>query len=664
MIALLALSIQGLLFAVPSPVHAALFEVSNAAELIAAINAANATTTPDIISLAADITLTDGLPVITSRITILGNGHTIQRDTGAETPEFRVLSVYDGNLTLIEARITGGVANGGGGISCREGTLTVIGSVFQNNQATGSSTSRNNGGGISATESTLTVINSVFSNNRSTGDTSVGGGIALLLSTATVINSTFSGNQADVAGGIVNSDSQLTVTRSTFVNNIATGSLGVGGGLGNAGTLTITNSTFSGNQADNEGGAIYNQYTTLTVTNSTFSDNRAGTGGAIFNEEGAMALVTNSILASNSAPTGANCHNDGTYDPASANNLEYGTSGQCPSVVQTGDPLLAPLADNGGPTQTMALDEGSAAINTADPSACSLTDQRYYSRVDTCDIGAYEYQGAALFVSPMLTKTFDPATIAAGAESVLIITLNNPNAVPLTSVYFTDLLPAVVTVVGGESTTCGAGTIDAPVNSAVIHARDLTVPAGGACTVTVRVTSTVLGTHTNTLDTVFTTETSTTALQGVSAILTVTVEPETLLSYDVFDPAISKIGVLLPGGLGLPGETITWQITVVGGGVAASDVVVTDALPPGLRIDTVSTSKGSYSLSGQTVVFTIGSLAPGEGVQLAIQTTVINSPPDAVFVNTATLTGGGVTESATATVSVVTGLPSTGYPAR
>jgi hypothetical protein len=51
-------------------------------------------------------------------------------------------------------------------------------------------------------------------------------------------------------------------------------------------------------------------------------------------------------------------------------------------------------------------------------------------------------------------------------------------------------------------------------------------------------------------------------------------------------------------------------------------------------------------------------------VQIAVQTTVLSSPPDAVFINTATLTGGGVTKSATAIVEVVTELPGTGYPSQ
>ncbi len=140
-------------------------------------------------------------------------------------------------------------------------------------------------------------------------------------------------------------------------------------------------------------------------------------------------------------------------------------------------------------------------------------------------------------------------------------------------------------------------------------------------------------------------------------------------SLSLFDPALSKIGVLQPGGIGLPGEQITWTLVLTNDGTAtATNIPVVDTLPDALRIDSATTSKGTVTISGQTVTFLIDSIAPGETVQMQIVTTVLTSPLDGVFVNEAIIAvpdGAGGTvilDRAQATVSGVSVLPSTGYP--
>ena len=132
----------------------------------------------------------------------------------------------------------------------------------------------------------------------------------------------------------------------------------------------------------------------------------------------------------------------------------------------------------------------------------------------------------------------------------------------------------------------------------------------------------------------------------------------------VSDPGISKVGVLQPGGLGLVGEQITWNITVTNvSGVTATNVVVTDPNPSELRVDSANTSKGSYTINGNTVTFNIGDMAPGDIVTMQVVTTVLQSPASGVVADTSTVIGiGDSARSATGTVNLVTGLPSTGYP--
>ena len=129
-----------------------------------------------------------------------------------------------------------------------------------------------------------------------------GGGIANN-GTLTVTNSVFSGNSAEdytyvfgIGGGISN-DGTLTVLNSTFSGNFANYH---GGGIANDGTLTLTNSTFSGNTAD-LGGGIFNGGA-LTVSNSSFSRN-SGTGGGIINLS--TLTVSNSTFSGNDAASWA-----------------------------------------------------------------------------------------------------------------------------------------------------------------------------------------------------------------------------------------------------------------------------------------------------------------------------------------------------------------------
>ncbi|MBN1877261.1 MAG: DUF11 domain-containing protein [Anaerolineae bacterium] len=92
-----------------------------------------------------------------------------------------------------------------------------------------------------------------------------------------------------------------------------------------------------------------------------------------------------------------------------------------------------------------------------------------------------------------------------------------------------------------------------------------------------------------------------------------------------FDPAISKIGVLQPGQLGLVGEQIEWVVTVSNNGSASGiNVIITDTLRSELRVDRVSSNVIS-SISGQTVTVTIPVLNPGQSVTFSIYTTVLAS---------------------------------------
>ncbi|MGI8856661.1 MAG: choice-of-anchor Q domain-containing protein [Thermomicrobiales bacterium] len=137
-----------------------------------------------------------------------------------------------------------------------------------------------------------------------------GGGIANTGgATLSVTNSTLSGNSASTGGGIYNVSGILTVTNSTVSGNSATGTGGGGGIFHFGGTLTVAASTFSGNSASIGGSILSNSgnvnvNATAAVTNSTFSGNSAGRGGGIAADNYNTVTVTNSTLAGNSAHFG------------------------------------------------------------------------------------------------------------------------------------------------------------------------------------------------------------------------------------------------------------------------------------------------------------------------------------------------------------------------
>jgi hypothetical protein len=245
----------------------------------------------------------------------------------------------------------------------------------------------NQGGSVSVTNATFTGstngIGSAIYNTR-LGDA---------VGSVTIADSTFADNSSEVGSPVYNLNGTVTVTDSTFTRN----SSKQWGAIYNGGMLTVTNSTFTDNSSAN-GGTIYNRGS-LAMTNCTVADNSSGVG-ALYG--GGSVTLQNTIMADNA---GGNCGGlPGAPDlPAritdGGHNLRWpSTDASC--VGTYGDPQLAPLVGNGGPTQTRALGAGSAAIDAGDPAICAAApvnalDQRGFVRPApgqaACSIGAYEY---------------------------------------------------------------------------------------------------------------------------------------------------------------------------------------------------------------------------------------------------------------------------------
>src|SRR6266498_1181347 len=344
-----------------------------------------------------------------------------------------------GTLNITNSTFSGNSADSGGGIYIAYGTVTVMDSTFDGDNA-----GYGGGGGIN-NEDTLTVNDSTFSDNSATnGALPSGGGGIRNSGILTVMNSSFSGNTVigeelndkDGLGGGIWNDGTLNVTGSTFDGNTAEGAsgpyagdgdrAGLGGAIyADAGTVSIANSTFTENQAksgdntsscttcpfsDAGGGAIYMASGSgHSIINSTLSGNLVTQGantkitapthsGALFVGTGSTVDLKNSILANSLAP-GGDCFSNSATVNQTSNLIENQFNSSCGAPALTSDPLLDALADNGGPTKTVALQAGSPAIDAGDDVTCTATpvnnlDQREVTRPQGahCDIGAYEVE--------------------------------------------------------------------------------------------------------------------------------------------------------------------------------------------------------------------------------------------------------------------------------
>jgi hypothetical protein len=187
------------------------------------------------------------------------------------------------------------------------------------------------------------------------------------------------------------SSSSPTLTNVTFSDNSAF----TGGGMWNGASSspTLTNVTFSGNSAGFSGGGMYNTSSSPTLTNVTFSGNSAVVfGGGMYNAFSSPAL-SNCILFGDS---GGEFRNDKGSATVNYSDVQGGYSGTG-NINQ--DPLLAPLGDYGGPTQTMPLLPGSPAIDAGTATGAPATDQRGVGRVGAVDMGAFESRGFTLAIT-------------------------------------------------------------------------------------------------------------------------------------------------------------------------------------------------------------------------------------------------------------------------
>ncbi len=295
-------------------------------------------------------------------------------------------------------------------------TLTISDIVVRTNSFLGvnsefltvsNATISDNGRGVAGGDSLSTTIveNSLISGNTNVGIQTSG--------IATIRHSIISNNSRnDEGGGIANTGTMFIINSVISGNTAATHGGGIRSSTGSH--LYITNSTISGNVAGTNlasalGGGIYGRGSSNVVfTNSTISNNQtSGSGGGLKTENSGAFTFRNTVIAGN---TSTNTNEEDVSGDIVSNGINligntFGSSGWIASDLLNVNPILGPLADNGGGTMTHSLLPGSPAINAGnnavaiDPQTQMplTTDQRGFLRFyggasSTVDIGAYEVQ--------------------------------------------------------------------------------------------------------------------------------------------------------------------------------------------------------------------------------------------------------------------------------
>jgi hypothetical protein len=397
---------------------------------------------------SAIFALGGGLLVSNGHLSIKGS--TISDNRVTAHPTSAQFSAYGGgfyleggNLTLQSSRITGNrvtasapgdmTAEAAAGYQDTVGSASISSTLVSSNVATATSTSgfTNTGYTLDLQASPTSIIGSRIIGNSATanspGDAFASGGAItasagndITLSRSTVDRNTISatstngGALAEGGGLDTSSASSTTLTGSTISRNrlivktSGAAQANAYGGGGYVGDLKATNSTIAFNTVSAtspqsiyvDGGGLdaYGCCSVLdtTVAHNTVSGNAPTIfgllGGGLYTSSG--LTIKNTILADNTAPTGPDCSGGPTSKGHNLIRRTAGCSFTSQGTDKVGkDPMLGPLKNNGGPTQTMALAPASPALNAIPKSACAVaTDQRGVHRPQgtRCDIGAYE----------------------------------------------------------------------------------------------------------------------------------------------------------------------------------------------------------------------------------------------------------------------------------
>jgi CSLREA domain-containing protein len=434
------------------------------------------------------------------------------------------------NITILNSTITSNVAQGcpgvfpcgGGGIRLADASLSMSGSNLSNNVAANAAGGIS-GGAVLVSNGFFAASSTQFAGNSVTGGP--GGAVAIHAGfSSSFADTTFDQNTASACfsvvcggGAVFFEGTSLLATHSTFSGNRVTagnGSSDGGGLLSMQGVLTVTNSTMVDNSAERFGGAIANNGE-LRLNASTIDLNTTESGQASGIYGNSPVMMSGNIVANNQA---ASCLGGGPFVSLGHNVTNEPGGGSCvftqPTDLSGVDPLLGPLANNGGSTPTQAIPANSPAIDHF--ASCQTTqgtgipdDQRHSLRpfdgngsgTPECDSGAYE-----LAIGPpptptatrTPTRTRTPTVTRTPTQTRTPTRTATPTGTPTPTATVTPTVTATATATPTVTATRTPTVTATPTATVTVTATPTATPIGPTFTPTATATATPTATRTAT----------------------------------------------------------------------------------------------------------------------------------------------------------------------
>jgi uncharacterized repeat protein (TIGR01451 family)/CSLREA domain-containing protein len=526
------------------------------------------------------------------------------------------MSIVGTTICLNQAGL-GGVGDGGGVYNATGSGIQIMMSEVLTN------TTVDNGGGVFSAGNFAAIFDSTLGANQA----SAGGG-AYNAANMNIVASTVQSNTATSLGGGVYNDAAATglfVNFSTLRGNSAP----TGSGLYNAAAANMIFSAVVNNMASTAGGGAHNATGgALSSENNTFSGNSAPAGSGLNVAAGSSAYLTFTTVASNTAGNGINVSSGGTAE-VYATLLAYNAGSNCVGgVIDNGfsmssdascsfafnniNPLLQPLALNGGQTLNHALSPGSPALDQVPMPCPSGFDQRFVIRPQgtACDIGAFELEEADLEVS----KSADPSPVIAGQTITYTVIVTNVSTSGFANnVVLTDTLLGGTTF--GGVVSGGGFTLQSSTSSQAVFTLS-SLAAGNSATLVFTATAPAGGPITNTAT--VTSGNPDPVLSNNTASVSTPVIPAAYL-------AVSKAQDFVPyaPGIVLPGATVTYTIVVTNNGPSTPATVgIVDTLASGVGFVAAGGSGWTCTFSASNVNCSYGPpLPPGSSASVLITVT-------------------------------------------